>query len=217
MKLEKYLKLDEMSDFFKKNQITVSKSNIGIKLVTCNNLTILIHKQTHVLPDSEPLIYMDCPLIAFGLPDFRRNWHENENLSDYLRKTVIPYVVKLAGPFTQDESTVGQMIINKLEENGIKVDKNMKEDLIFKEFDSQGKEIDSYINNRPMVSFHYDGFRYGINYHKCFLSLCFFKQDETNEISMSYPWYSFCPAFIKGQEFIDTTINGMVRYIKGRY
>ena len=34
MKLEKILKLDELKDFLNQNQITVQKSNIGIKLVT---------------------------------------------------------------------------------------------------------------------------------------------------------------------------------------
>lgn len=68
MTLKQILRLDEIADCIEKYKITVQKSNIGIKFVTENNVIVYIHKQTHCMPEDEPLIYLDCMLRAYGLP-----------------------------------------------------------------------------------------------------------------------------------------------------
>lgn len=216
MKLEKILKLDELKDFLNQNQITVQKSNIGIKLVTKNNVTVTIHRQSHILPEQEPLIYLDCCLSSYGLRDFRRNWHENENLSDYLVKIVIPYIVDLAGPFTISENDVEDLIIKNLNRHGIEIDEKKRSDLKYIEFDSMGEEIETFRTNKPLIVFHVKETKYAIDYHKSFNELLIFKNYEENEVLMSYPWHSFCSSFLLGEEYVKAEIEGIVNFINNR-
>ena len=216
MKLERILKLDELKDFLHQNQITIVKSNIGIKLVTKNNVTVTIHKQSHVLPEQEPLIYLDCCLSSYGLQGFRRNWHENENLSDYLVKIVIPYIVDLAGPFTIDENEVEDLIIKNLNKHGIEIDEKKRADLKYIEFDSLGEETETFRTNRPLIVFHVKDTKYAIDYHKSFNDLLVFKSYEEKEVLMSYPWHSFCSSFLSGEEYVKAEIEGIVSFINKR-
>ena len=216
MKLEKILKLDELKDFLNQNQITVQKSNIGIKLVTKNNVTVTIHRQSHILPEQEPLIYLDCCLSSYGLRDFRRNWHENENLSDYLVKIVIPYIVDLAGPFTISENDVEDLIIKNLNRHGIEIDEKKRSDLKYIEFDSMGEEIETFRTNKPLIVFHVKETKYAIDYHKSFNELLIFKNYEENEVLMSYPWHSFCSSFLLGEEYVKAEIESIVNFINNR-
>lgn len=216
MTLKQILRLDEIADCIEKYKITVQKSNIGIKFVTENNVIVYIHKQTHCMPEDEPLIYLDCMLRAYGLPEFRRNWHENENLSDYLVKTVFSFIANLAGPFTQDEHEVDLLIIEQLNKHGINIDENKRIDLKSKIIDSLGNEIESTISNRPVISFHVKESRYGIVYHKAFLDLLIFKSDEDNEILLSYPWYSFCSIFLKGSQYVGGVVDGIMNFINNK-
>lgn len=216
MKLDKIIKLNEMSIFLEKNQISVEKSNIGIKLVTKNNVKVIISQQKHVVPGEKPLIYLDSFVNAYGLPAFKRNWHENENLSEYLKKIVIPYIVDLAGPFTVKESEIDDMIIQNLSSHGIKIDDNKRIDYTCKIFNSLGNEVESFISNRPVILFHFNGLKYGINYHKSCTNLLIFKNEEENEVVLTYPWHSFCSVFLEGKDYVDSAVSGIVNYIKKR-
>ncbi len=216
MKLEKILKLDELKDFLCKNQITVKKTNIGINLITKNNVTVTIHRQSHVLPEQEPFIYLDCCLISYGLHEFRRNWHENENLSDYLVKIVIPYIADLAGPFTISEKDVEGLIIKHLNNQGIEIDEKKRTDLKYTEFDSMGDELETFRANKPLIVFHVKDTKYAIDYNKSFNELIIFKNYEKNEVLMSYPWYSFCSSFLSGEEYVKAEIEGIVAFINKR-
>lgn len=217
MKLDAVLKLKELKDFFDENQITVKKDRMGITLITKNNFTVSIHRQTHVFPGQTPLIYLDCLLRAYDLPEFRRNWHENENLSDYLVKAVIPYIADLAGPFTIQEKDAGDLIIKKLEECGIKADENKISDLKFTLFDVRGEEVESIVNNRPLITFRVKGKGYAINYHKSFIELIIFKNQEENAVLAAYPWHSFCSVFLAGKDYVDAAVEGIVNFINGRH
>lgn len=216
MKLDKMLKLDELSDFLYKNNISVIKSNIGVKLVTDKNVTIFISRQTHVLPGEEPLIYLDAFLSNFGLPEFKRNWKKTENLSEYLKKIVIPYIVDLAGPYTVEESEIDAMIIENLCSYGIKIDDNKRIDYTCKTFDSLGNEIENFISNRPVILFHSNGMKYGINYHKSCITLLVFENEDENEVIITYPWYLFCSVFLQGKEYVNGAVSGIVNYLNKR-
>lgn len=213
MKLDSILKLKELKDFFEKNQITVKKGNIGIDLMTKNNFRVSIYKQSHVLPGQAPVIYLDCNMISYGLPAFRRNWHENEPLSDYLVKVVIPSVVDLAGPFTINENDACDLIIKKLNECGIKIDEHKRSDLKFITFDTLGIEVESFMNNRPLITFQVKERKYAIDYHKAFINLVIFKNSEENEGLVYHPWYSFCSIFLTGKDYVDAAVEGIVNFI----
>lgn len=216
MKLEKLLKIDELKPYLEEYQITIEKSNLGIKLITKNHFTVSIHKQAHVLPDQEPIIYLDCHLRAYGLPEFKRNWYENENLSDYLVKVVIPYIADLAGPFTISENEVADLITKKLLEYKINIEESKKMDLKFLVFDSLGNEVESIINNRPLIVFSINNIKYAINYHKSFIELIIFKSMQSNEVLISYPWHSFCSVFLSGKDYVESSIDGIINFIRNR-
>ncbi|MGN0729693.1 hypothetical protein [Treponema sp.] len=216
MKLEKLLRLDELKSFFDEYHITIKKNNSGINLITKNNFTVSIHKQLHVLPENEQIIYLDCHLRAFGLPEFRRDWHENENLSDYIVKVVIPYIADLGGPFTISEDEVANLLTKRLLEYEIKIEESKKSDLKFIIFDSLGNEVESIMNNRPLIIFSLNNTRYAINYHKAFIDLVIFKNQNDNEVLMTYPWYSFCSVFLSGNDYVDAAVKGIINFINNR-
>ena len=213
MTLEKILKLDEINNILKQNNILVRKNKSDIDFITKNNITVSIHKQNHVLPENERLIYLDCLLGGYGLPEFRRDWHEGEDLPGYIISIVIPFIANIKGPLTLDKNKMYSLIHDDLAALGIKSTYSEKDKLKYIQVNYSGQLYEEYLE-RNIFTFVVNDVKYGIAYKNSFISLLIFENIECKDVLTEYQWYSFCPITVGGEEYVKMTVSHFIDFIK---
>jgi hypothetical protein len=214
MTLEKILRIKEIKENLLAQGFMIEKSNIGIEFVSVNNLIIAIHKQTHVLDGEEPLIYLDCPLsLGYGLPDLKRIWHEKDNITDYLLKICVPYVKNLKGPCTIEKKEVKEIIANYLSNKKITYSYFETAELIYTRVDSLGRIYIEKLND-PQYQFIINKSKYGVLFHNSYIEVFKFDKCDENLVLYEYPWYSFCPVSKGGNEYVETTLQNFLDFVK---
>ena len=213
MKLEKILKLEENRQFFEENKIEITVDKKGIKLTLENGCPIFIHRQNHVLPDNQPMIYLDCSIAGIRYPEFRRNWKESENLADYLIKIVIPYSKNIKGPYSITKEETRSSVKENLKSNNLNIEWEGRIDLQYNCVNSLGKMYIDNVNKFVYV-FCIASKKYGILCENSCIGLIKFYEINSYEVEYQYSWYSFCPIYKEGKEYVETTISNFLELIE---
>lgn len=162
------------------------------------------------------MIYLDCNLLYdCGLPNFKREWKDGIHLYDYIIHICYPLLRNIKGSSSLDTNpeVVIKYVKQYLEKRKVC-------------YTYTDKAVLSYINCSPqrslyeqnikynLFSFIINNVKYGIVLKQFnFICLARFK-DNTNTVFFEYPWYSFCPIYKEGKDYVETTISNFLEFIE---
>ena len=213
MTLEKILRIDEIRQPLMEQGIIIKKTNLGINIINSSNLAITIHKKTKADINDREKIYIDCPLsTGYGLPEFKREWEEADDIISYIMNICVPYFKNLKGARSISKEDSLRFINNFLNKNKIEYSFFESGELSFIRVNSLGK---IYIENLCYPNFQIvkNESKFGWFLHNSFIELVVFKNIFENTVIVDYPWFSFCPVTTGGEEYVNSTLENFLKFM----
>ena len=211
MNLKKMIDYDDLKCFFESKGFTV-KSEFGAIIFTSPSG---VNFGISLDPVKKEMIYLDCNLLyTAGLPNFPREWTEGKNLHDFLINNAYPLVRNICGASTMDgkKELVPEIIIKYLNEKNVKSEFLSPAPVKYVAV-SPHRELYENIIEYKLVSFYKDSVKYGIilkQFNSIYLAR--FKGDGET-VFYEHPWFSFCPIYKAGEDYIKTTIDNFLDFI----
>lgn len=212
MNFKKAINYKELKDFFESKGFKVTSESGDLFFTSPFGYYFSIIQPWK---DSD-MIYLDGHLLyPFGLPELKREWPQGINLCDYLINVCYPIMKNLKGPVTffNNSEHVIEYLKKILEEKGIDYEYFNPADITYIRCAPQ-RELYKNTIKYKLFSFNKEKSKYGIilkNYNSIFLAR--FK-DDANTVFFEYPWHSFCPIYKKGDDYIRTTVENFLEFIK---
>ena len=206
--INKEVRIETIKDYIYSQHFTLKINDDHICIINPSGIYLFISKSIDKL---NSIYYLDASLsVQYGLTDFKREWSNIEDLKKYIIDICLPQLKYIGGFTTIDEADVRKEITAILTERAIFFTFDGKYILQYKTITPSGKIINGAITH-PCYTFKVKGHLYGIYLHKSFISLIELNNDF--EILYEYSWFSFCPIYKVGVDYVNTTVNNFLEFI----
>lgn len=212
MNLKKTIDFKDLETFFKSKNFTI-ESEYGVIYFYSP-----FGKYFGISQDSQDkdLIYLDCNLLySDGLPSFPREWRDGKLLHDFLIYKAYPILRNIRGGASMKvkKELIPELVVKYLKEKKIETEFNEKAKIKYIEISPYREMFENTIEYK-LISFYKNSIKYGIVL-KQFNMICVARfKDADNTVFFEYPWFSFCPLYKSGEDYIKTTIDNFLEFIE---